>query len=73
MLLILVKAGYDPNTRDDEGKLPKDYAERGDLSPQWEWALRGLGKRWSMGGGQGSYVVLINHSVLIYAGLIIWG
>ena len=39
MLLILLEAGCDPNTLDDEGKSPNDYAERDDLSPQWEWAL----------------------------------
>ena len=43
MLLILLEAGCNPNMLDDKGKSPNDYAERDDLLPQWEWALRRAG------------------------------
>ena len=43
ILLILLEAGCDPNTLDDKDKSPNDYAERDDVLPQWEWALRRAG------------------------------
>ena len=43
MLLVLLEAGCDPNTLDDKGESPNDYAERDNLLPQWEWALRKAG------------------------------
>ena len=43
MLLLLLEAGCDPNTLDDKGESPNDYAERYNLLPQWEWALRKAG------------------------------
>ena len=43
MLLVLLEAGCDPNTLNDKGESPNDYAERDNLLPQWEWALRKAG------------------------------
>ena len=43
VLLILLEAGCNPNMLDDKGKSPNDYAERDDLLPQREWALRRAG------------------------------
>lgn len=43
MLLVLLEAGCDPNTLDDKEESPNDYAERYNLLPQWEWALRKAG------------------------------
>ncbi len=43
MLLMLLEAGCDPDGLDDKGKSPNDYAQRDDLLPQWEWALRRAG------------------------------
>ena len=38
-LLVLLRAGCDPNTLDNAGLSPSDYARREGLWPEWEWAL----------------------------------
>ena len=38
-ILVLLKAGCDPNLPDRAGETPHQYAERNGLLPQWEWAL----------------------------------
>ena len=39
MLLVLLRAGCDPNTLNNAGLSPSDYARKKGLWPNWEWAL----------------------------------
>lgn len=47
-LLALLRAGCDPNSVDNEGMSPSDYAEREGQWPQWAWAFDQSGWAYSM-------------------------
>ena len=60
LLLLLLEAGCDPNTFDDEGASPSDYARRDHLLPQWRWALQRAGYKYDEGSGRWAKVAISN-------------
>jgi hypothetical protein len=52
-LLVLLKAGCDPNALDSDGQSATDYAPKEGLIPQWEWALANSG--WEYNGDIAKY------------------